>query len=115
MKCILNIGMHRSLEGAIAPGGEVNRMHVQTALLAAGMKLLSIEAVYPSNGEPAWVCVVDDVALADLYKVSAALDQDCIAVGYYDSPFFKGALVGPRAKEWGEFNPALFEMPTAGV
>lgn len=41
--------------------------------------------------------------------LSAALAQDCIAVGYErDGNLIGGALYGPKAREWGEFDPAYF-------
>lgn len=115
MKYILNIGMNRSMKGTIAPEGTVTQRDVVTALAAAGVKLLSLEAVY-SLPEPTWVCVVDAGSALPIYKVSEALDQDCIAMGSYaNGAWFTGTLVGPRASEWGKFNPAFFKMPAQGV
>lgn len=45
-----------------------------------------------------------------VYAMAARLCQDCIAV--LDEKG-KGALVGPRARAWGEFNPAYFRQPDA--
>lgn len=118
MKYILNIGMNRSLKGTIAPGGMVTRYDVETALAAAGVKLLSLEAVCMLNAESTWVCVVDAGTTTPIHNVSTALDQDCIAVGYYyyrDGATFTGTLVGPRAEDWGKFNPAFFRMPAQEV
>lgn len=43
---------------------------------------------------------------ADVARISEALGQDCIAV--YCPQRQVGALVGPRAAAWGEFNKANF-------
>jgi hypothetical protein len=37
-----------------------------------------------------------------------ALDQDCIAEFCHTTG--RGCLIGPKASEWGEFNPALFQF-----
>ena len=61
-----------------------------------------------SNTEPTLVARFSQPAranLGDVYKLAEELGQDCIAVLDYDGT---GYLVGPRAKEWGEFNPAYF-------
>ncbi len=36
-----------------------------------------------------------------------ALDQDCIAEYCHDTG--RGFLIGPKAAEWGEFNPEYFQ------
>ncbi len=41
--------------------------------------------------------------------MSRRLGQDCIAV--YAPAAQKGALIGPRAADWGPFNPEFFLMP----
>lgn len=51
-----------------------------------------------------------------VYKLSEALGQDCIAFrsvvsydGDKDGPFHtREELVGPKAEEWGEFDPTFF-------
>ena len=45
-----------------------------------------------------------------LYAMAERLAQDCIAVLPENGG---GVLVGPRAKAWGEFNPAYFRQPDA--
>jgi hypothetical protein len=37
------------------------------------------------------------------------LQQDCIAAYYPETGH--GALIGPRAEAWGEFNPEFFILP----
>lgn len=41
-----------------------------------------------------------------VYRAAERLGQDCIAV--WDPEALQGALVGPRADQWGDFNPAYF-------
>lgn len=41
-----------------------------------------------------------------IHAVSEALEEDCIAV--WDLMHREGRLIGPKAAEWGEFDPKLF-------
>lgn len=43
-----------------------------------------------------------------IHAVSEALEEDCIAV--WDLMHREGRLIGPKAAEWGEFDPTLFIM-----
>lgn len=52
-------------------------------------------------------CYVDDALLLVLCE---QLQQDAIAA--FDTVEGTGRVVGPRASEWGEFNPDYFLMPT---
>ena len=45
----------------------------------------------------AWICE----------QLCEQFNQDCIAL-YYDSSPKQGLLVGPRAQEWGDFDPSRF-------
>ncbi len=42
----------------------------------------------------------------EVYTLASDLSQDCIAVYQVDAD--NGALIGPRAGAWGEFNPEFF-------
>jgi hypothetical protein len=44
--------------------------------------------------------------LGAIYRSAQQLDQDCIAV--YDESIKQGILVGPKAAQWGDFNPTYF-------
>lgn len=63
------------------------------------------------------VCHVDaedrDEFNAVVFELSADLQQDCIAV--YNATSFSGALIGPNAAAWGEFNPDFFIRYDAGA
>lgn len=42
------------------------------------------------------------------WELCEALGQDCIAVRFEGG---NGALLGPKADDWGDFNPAYFRRP----
>ena len=44
--------------------------------------------------------------LGAVYRAAQQLEQDCIAV--YDPAIKQGILVGPKAADWGEFQPRYF-------
>lgn len=44
--------------------------------------------------------------LGSVYRAAQQLEQDCIAV--YDPAIKQGILVGPKAADWGEFQPKYF-------
>lgn len=98
---ILNIGLNTA-DGAIAVE------EVRKVLRAYGFSILR-EALLESDTEPTLVAEVATgfaTALQLLYQVSEELKQDCIAV--YRELTGGGALIGPRAAEWGPFNPEFF-------
>lgn len=43
--------------------------------------------------------------------ICEALSQDCIAAAFNNG----GSLIGPRATQWGEFNPEYFRRPAVVV
>ena len=43
-----------------------------------------------------------------LHFVAVALQQDCIAYAFESHGELVGGLIGPKAVEWGEFNPEYF-------
>lgn len=103
-KLILNIGLN-SADGAITP--EQARQ-----ALAANEFLIVRDAVLESDTEPTLVAEVTIrntspfIFLQLLRRVAEELDQDCIAV--YRELTGAGSLIGPRAAEWGPFNPEYF-------
>lgn len=44
-----------------------------------------------------------------VYDLARALNEDCIAL--YVPDLQHGALVGPKAERWGEFDPSRFLLP----
>jgi len=114
MKVILNIGTIRSAHGELWPDGMVSREDVVMCLRAAQFDALHVEHHLHSDRECTHVVTAEyngpDLTAA-AYAVSRALDQDCIAVARVDGGRFTGELIGPRASDWGVFNPAFFDMP----
>ena len=101
---ILNIGLNTA-DGAVT--AEQARQ-----VLAANEFLITRDAVLESDTEPTLVAEVISTAASPfvvlqlLHRVAEELDQDCIAV--YRGLTGDGALIGPRAAEWGPFNPEFF-------
>ena len=104
-KLILNIGLNRASGGAI-PAEQARQT------LAANEFLIVRDAVLESDTEPTLVAEVTSlnsspfIFLQRLRRVAEELDQDCIAV--YRELTGAGSLIGPRAAEWGPFNPEFF-------
>lgn len=102
---ILNIGLNR------ASGGTLTPKLARLALLTNGFLIVN-DAVLESDTEPTLVAEVINpgaspiILLQLLRRVVEALGQDCIAV--YRERTRGGALIGPRAAEWGPFNPEYF-------
>ena len=104
IKFIVNIGLNTT-------DGAITVEEARTTLRAYGFSILR-EALLESDTEPTLVAEVATgfatalTVLQLLYKVSEELKQDCIAV--YRELTGGGALIGPRAAEWGPFNPEYF-------
>lgn len=104
MRVLLNIGLESKTLGKIpAPW----------AIDAARLAWLTVVAskVVQSDTEPTLVLEVDyDGMLTGLggrlQNLCDTLGQDCIALWMPERN--RGELVGPRAAEWGPFNPEFF-------
>lgn len=59
-----------------------------------------------SDSETTLVVRAPAVRMADLYKVAEELGEDAIAV--QPTGGGRGALIGPEAEKWGEFNSRFF-------
>lgn len=101
---ILNIGLSTG-------GASIADSTVFKAMRAAGI-LWERYTQRESDTEPTLVveayCNDHQVDL-----VSQWLEQDCIAV--WDLMHREGRLVGPRAADWGEFDPDQFIMPDGAL
>lgn len=105
---ILNIGLAR------AGQDDLDADDVLMIMAFLDLTICSRAQVLMSDSEP--TLVVDVMETAPYHRGGALetridrlareLDQDCIAV--YDNLAGKGALIGPNASAWGEFNPAYF-------
>ena len=104
IKLTLNIGLNSA-------GGAIPAEQARQAL-AANEFLIVRDAVLESDTEPTLVAEVISpdtspiILLQLLHQVAEELEQDCIAV--YRERTRGGALIGPRAAEWGPFNPEYF-------
>lgn len=104
IKFIINIGLNTA-DGAITPE------EARETLRAYGFSILR-DAVLESDTEPTLVAEVINPGASPiilpqlLHIVAEELDQDCIAV--YRELTGAGSLIGPRAAEWGPFNPEYF-------
>ena len=109
MRLLLNIGLQVGATQTLAA-------HVVREILIANDFILHGEGkVFESDTEPTHVIGVDappfifGAATCSLHRAAADLGQDYIAVVNPLNGF--GTLVGPKAAEWGAFNPALFILP----
>lgn len=102
MNPILNVGLHSN------KGGNISVTRALRELRANAVDVASYRVIQ-SDSEPTLVAeLVRPVGPATLYFVSESLEQDCVA--YVDSK--GGALHGPLASNWGEFNPHYFFTPS---
>lgn len=117
MKVILNIGLDNVPVDENYANSKLNSLIARRAFTAAqavrahGFKVITGRVVR-SDTEPTLVVQATDDAPGQDNRIdmlSTALHRDCIAVWYPDEGF--GALIGPRADAWGEFNPEFFIMP----
>jgi hypothetical protein len=88
----------------------ITRAEVLAAVRGAGFRVLSYREANSAT-EPTAVVVVAKAyrTTADwgaFYDISVALSQDCIAALVHDTGC--GALYGPNAAEWGQFDPVYF-------
>lgn len=110
----LNIGLKPSTK--TTRQDYITRAEILAALRAAGFHVRSYRHDHSTTEETA-IVVVEPKSIGPsefynaIYRVSAALAQDCIAVRNDETGH--GQLIGPDAADWGEFNPAYFiEYPT---
>lgn len=101
MATTLNIGLAIPGSSCILPVSEV---------LAVLSRLDDITVVSygVSQSNTELTCIVrvlGDFGPNEGWLVAKCLRQECIAVRYKDG---LGALYGPQAAKWGEFNPAFF-------
>jgi hypothetical protein len=110
MEVVLNIGLART--------GKPNlkTSEVLDTLAREGFRVRTFET-FQSDTEPTLVITAifglwstkNAVLGQAVHRAAVALDQDCI--GAWLLPSASGALIGPRAAEWGDFNPEFFIMP----
>ena len=87
-----------------------DRWDVSNALFPLKAHIESHEVMQSTSEQTSVIvldCYVDNTLLLVLCE---QLQQDAIAA--FDTVEGTGRVVGPRASEWGEFNPDYFLMPT---
>lgn len=102
MDAILNVGLRRN-DG----GGDLVVEVVEDVLADMGLEPVAFRND-ATGEEPTLVAHCLSVTPAQLYAACHVLAQDCIAV--YDLKRCVGELVGPKAKEWGRFDPQYFRV-----
>jgi hypothetical protein len=101
MAYILNIGL------AVEGKKNLTVSEVLDACVDFDIEVINY-AVFESDSEPTLVAKVSKVpgVCTSVNYASISLGQDCI--GVYSPATNTGALIGPRADKWGEFNPEYF-------
>lgn len=96
---ILNIGLAR--EGK----DDLTFTEVYKAINTCNISHLRFERVQSDTEE---TLVVNALIYSDfdVARLSARLEQDCIAI--WDLAHQEGRLAGPNAAKWGDFNPEFF-------
>lgn len=112
MEVILNIGLDGIQVEPSFTNGEQNPATITAAFRAVqvarqlGFRFEETKLLR-SDSEPTLVArVVCKNPNQDVAILAQHLNQDCIAV--YDESSKRGALCGPRAERWGDFDPAFF-------
>lgn len=106
MKFILNIGLARKGKPNLTADEVMQAVNatLSCAVVSSNQVVSDTEPtlVVSCVGQPRMMTVY----AAKVYRVSSTLGQDCIAV--YWPEVKSGALIGPNAEAWGEFNPKFF-------
>lgn len=108
MRVYFNIGLN------LPTGGMLDGMYVMSQLVRDG---LTVHCVKDSDTEPTVVASMDrgkGSCCSMLAAVLAAELADVFrqdAVAYYIPELGIGGLAGPKASEWGTFDPSLFILP----
>lgn len=104
MTILLNIGLNTPSGDPVASLG-MERIYEAGKLLETFRKRV---ALHVSDTEETLVveCESEFGMRQNVEKLCELLDQDCIAVMCGSKE--RGWLIGPRAHEWGEFDPTKF-------
>ena len=97
----INIGLDNPVTG------KQNTVDQTIAVAIRYLKGITNIAVVKDRGEVTLVVTYFE-AVGSLTVLCAELDQDCVAV--YGHDIGRGALIGPKASEWGEFDPEQFKF-----
>jgi hypothetical protein len=118
MHYLLNIGLNIPGTDKTLPAATALAL-VQTHV--GRTDTIASSAVHASDTEPTLVLLVDGWPpyTSTLDAIAAGLLQDCVAYckarvdadGNVEPLISTGELVGPKADDWGPFNPAFFILP----
>lgn len=105
MSTLLNIELHTN-DGA----PNLKLVDVISALDTLGLSITGAW-IHDSDTEPTAVVLLqnDGISEAQARILARVLHRGCVAV--YNPSTGEGALYGPAAAKWDEFNPACFIMP----
>ena len=98
---ILNIG--HAIAGTAA---FLTLTEIVQAVERAGLRIAQVN-VHESDTEPTTVLRTPDWDSHAVATLSTVLGQDCIACWHPLREGQPGELIGPKADEWGPFNPCL--------
>jgi hypothetical protein len=94
-------------------GGDVYPHEVIETMTNMGLHPAGI-CFAESDTEPTLICEISrEPSPEEAAALCERFSQDCFAV--YDNVAKKGALLGPKAAEWGDFNPQYFLVNCMGL
>ena len=97
----INIGLDNPVTG------KQNTVDQTIGVAIRYLKGISDIGVVKDRGEVTLVVTYFE-PVGSLTVLCAELDQDCVAV--LDHDIERGTLIGPKASEWGEFDPEQFKF-----
>lgn len=101
-RSVLNVGLSTA---EVAGEGQITEDVVRAAVERLGVRVTALQ-VRQSNTEPTAIVTIDRPLTQDEGdELSRELQQEAIAQRYNDGT---GDLFGPKADEWGPFNPEYF-------
>jgi hypothetical protein len=94
-------------------GGDVYPHEVLETMVEMGLNPTGV-CFAESDTEPTLICEISREPSPDeVAALCERFSQDCFAV--YDNVAKRGTLLGPKAAEWGPFNPEYFLVNCMGV
>ena len=102
---VLNVGLSTA---EVAGGGQITEDDVRQALQRAGVTVADLEIQQSDTEQTAVVTVSRELTPEEGDQLSRELQQEAIVLRRPDG---SGELFGPKAEEWGPYNPEFFVMP----
>ena len=104
MDALLNIGLTRNT-GGFVKAGDIEALFDSYGVVVMKARMQLADT---AQDEDTFIVHVSGWDKDKAFHAAWSLDQDCIA--QYDLGECEGALIGPHADKWGEFNPKLFKL-----